>query len=208
MVWFSGGFCILCGFPGTQNNFHKIFGLMEPIDIIKKFYQPGTKSYATLVHHSEQVTQKALTVAAKVPHLEPDLDFIAEAAMLHDIGIHATVAESLGCHGRHPYLLHGTLGRKMLDGLDLPRHALVCERHVGIGISAADIVTHNLPLPIRDMRPVSIEEQIICSADKFFSKNGNGNGREKTVGEILAEIESYGSDKVIRFKSWLELFAA
>jgi len=180
---------------------------MKPIDVITEFYRPGSRSYATLVRHSEQVTQKALAVAASLPHLEPDLEFIAEAAMLHDIGIRGTAAESLGCHGKHPYLLHGTLGRKMLDGLDLPRHALVCERHVGVGISTADIVTHNLPLPIRDMRPVSIEEQIICYADKFFSKNGNGNGCEKSVGEVLAEIEAYGPDKVKRFKTWLEMFA-
>jgi len=180
---------------------------MKPIDVIEAFYRPGSRSYATLVQHSEQVTQKALAVAAKVPHLEPNLDFIAEAAMLHDIGILATDAASLGCHGEHPYLLHGTLGRKMLDGMDLPRHALVCERHVGVGISAADIVAHNLPLPIRDMRPVSIEEQIICYADKFFSKNGNGNGREKTVGEVLEEIGAYGADKVDRFKVWLEKFS-
>jgi len=166
---------------------------MKPIDVIKEFYRPGSRSYATLIHHSEQVTRKALAVAANVPHLEPDLDFIAEAAMLHDIGIRATAAESLGCHGQHPYLLHGTLGRKMLDGLDLPRHALVCERHVGVGISAADIVTHSLPLPIREMRPVSIEEQIICFADKFFSKNGNGNGREKSVKEVLKEFGSLKS---------------
>jgi len=180
---------------------------MKPFDVIKEFYRPGTRSYATLVHHSEQVTQKALTVAGRVPHLEPDLDFIAEAAMLHDIGIRATTAESLGCHGKHPYLLHGTLGRKMLDDLDLPQHALVCERHVGVGISPSDIVTQNLPLPIRDMRPVSIEEQIICYADKFFSKNGNGNGREKSIKEVMAEIEAYGADKVKQFKTWLEMFA-
>lgn len=179
---------------------------MEPIELIKEFYQPGSRGYATLVHHSEQVTQKALGIAEKVPRLEPDLDFIAEAAMLHDIGIVMTAAETLGCSGRHPYLLHGTLGRKMLDEKELPRHALVCERHVGVGISAEDIVTHGLPLPVRDMRPVSIEEQIICYADKFFSKNGNGNGLEKSVAEVLKEIGVYGPGKVERFKGWLKLF--
>jgi uncharacterized protein len=180
---------------------------MQPIDVIKEFYRPGTKSYATLVHHSEQVTQKALAVADRVPHLDPDLDFIAEAAMLHDIGIFETDAASLGCRGRHPYLRHGALGREILENMNLPRHALVCERHVGVGISREDIVAHGLPLPIRDMRPVSIEEQIICYADKFFSKNGNGNGREKPVGEVLAEIEAYGPGKVEQFKTWLEMFA-
>ena len=56
------------------------------------------------------------------------------------------------------------------------------------------------------MRPVSIEEQIICYADKFFSKNGNGNGREKSIAEVLKEIEPYGPDKVKRFEGWLQLF--
>ena len=180
--------------------------MIKPIEIIREFYRTGTRAHATLVHHSEQVTRKALEIAEKVSLLEPDLDFIAEAAMLHDIGIVMTAAETLGCSGRHPYLIHGTLGREMLDEKGLPRHALVCERHVGVGISTADIVSHALPLPVRDMRPVSIEEQIICYADKFFSKNGNGNGREKSVAEVLKEIGVYGPGKVARFKNWLEIF--
>jgi uncharacterized protein len=180
--------------------------LIEPIDIIKEFYRPDTQGYETLVRHSEQVTQKALETADKVPHLDPDRIFIAEAAMLHDIGIFMTDAKILGCSGDHPYLQHGTLGREILDKKGLPRHAMVCERHVGVGISAEDIVTHGLPLPVRDMRPVSIDEQIICYADKFFSKNGNGGGREKTIAEILQEIGSYGPDKIKRFKQWLALF--
>jgi len=179
---------------------------MNPIDIIREFYRPGTKGYEALVRHSEQVTQKALETAEKVPHLQPDRGFIAEAAMLHDIGIFMTDAQMLGCNGDHPYLMHGTLGRAILDKKGLPKHAMVCERHVGVGISAADIVTHGLPLPVRDMRPVSIEEQIICYADKFFSKNGNGNGREKSIPTVLEEIAPYGPEQVDQFKNWLRLF--
>jgi len=179
---------------------------MKPIEIIRKFYRPGSRAYDTLVSHSEQVTQKALDTAAGVPHLEPDPAFIAEAAMLHDIGIFLTDAKLLGCRGAQPYLMHGPLGKELLDKKGLPRHALVCERHVGVGISAKDIVTHGLPLPVRDMLPVSIEEQIICYADKFFSKNGRGGGREKSIAEILPEIEPYGPDKVKRFKGWVALF--
>ncbi len=179
---------------------------MKPIDIINEFYSPGTKNYEALVRHGEQVTQKALETAARVPHLEPDRDFIVEAAMLHDIGIFMTDAQMLGCNGDHPYLMHGILGREILDKRGLPQHALVCERHVGVGISAEDIVSHDLPLPVRDMRPVSIEEQIICYADKFFSKNGNGNGKEKPIPVILKEIAAYGPGKLERFKDWLEMF--
>ena len=179
---------------------------MKPIEIIKEFYHPGTQGYETLVHHSEQVTRKALATAEHVSYLEPDRDFIMEAAMLHDIGIFMTTAKMLGCNGEHPYLMHGTLGREILDKKGMPRHALVCERHVGVGISAEDIVAHALPLPVRDMRPASLEEQIICYADKFFSKNSNGNGQEKSIAEVLKEIGAYGSDKVAQFKRWLEMF--
>ena len=88
----------------------------------------------------------------------------------------------------------------------MSQHALVCERHVGIGITIEEIRLHNLPLPQRDMIPISIEEQIICYADKFFSKNGETEGREKTVGDILNSLQKYGSEKVIRFQKWMQLF--
>ena len=51
-----------------------------------------------------------------------------------------------------------------------PRHALVCERHTGAGLSLEDIIAQNLPVPHRDMLPVSMEEQVVCFADKFYSK--------------------------------------
>jgi len=84
---------------------------------------------------------------------------------------------------------------------------LRCERHVGVGITPEDIDRQGLPLPRRDMRPVSIEEQIICYADKFFSKNGTTPDQEKTVEEITDKLETYGPDKTARFKSWAAMFS-
>jgi uncharacterized protein len=98
------------------------------------------------------------------------------------------------------------LGRALLEAEGLKRHALVCERHVGVGITRRDIRGQRLPLPTRDMLPVTIEEQIICYADKFFSKNGAGSHKEKTVSEILQKLARYGKDKVERFKKWVDLF--
>lgn len=63
---------------------------MQPLKIIQKYYEVGSKSYEILVAHSELVTKKALEIAKKVPHLNPGLKFIEEAAMLHDIGIFLT----------------------------------------------------------------------------------------------------------------------
>lgn len=179
---------------------------MNPIDLIREYYDPAGKAYGLLLRHAEQVTRKALAVAARLNGTAPDLAFIESAAMLHDIGIFLTDAPVLGCTGNRPYLCHGVLGRKLLEEAGLPRHALVCERHVGVGISREEIVRNNLPLPRRDMRPVSLEERIVCFADKFFSKNGNGNGGEKPLPKILAELAPFGADKVATFREWERRF--
>jgi uncharacterized protein len=126
--------------------------------------------------------------------------------MLHDIGIFRTDSPVLGCHGSEPYIRHGVLGREILDALGYPRHGLVCERHVGVGISAADVRRWGLPLPERDMRPVSIEEEIVCYADKFFSKDGGGASSEKSVAEIAASLGLYGAEQADRFLRWVDRF--
>ena len=56
------------------------------------------------------------------------------------------------------------------------------------------------------MIPVSIEEQIVCFADKFFSKNGNSQPSEKSIADIIDSLRRYGPDKVQRFKSWVQMF--
>lgn len=180
---------------------------MNPIDILAEYYKPGSKAFDILVDHGEQVARKALTVAERIPHLKPDLEFIENAAMLHDIGILETDSPGLGCKGKHPYVCHGVLGRKLLESCEVSAYGLICERHIGVGISAADVRQQNLPLPARDMLPESIEEQIICYADKFFSKNGNGRkAEEKPVEQIIDGLQPYGPEKVKRFQRWVKIF--
>ena len=179
---------------------------MNPIDIIDKYYKSNSRAYEILIQHGKQVARKALDAAKKVPQLNPDLDFIKEAAMLHDIGMFLTNATELGCKGKNPYICHGYLGREILEKLGLPRHALVCERHVGVGITVEDIKNYALPLPKRDMLPVSIEEQIICFADKFFSKKRDSLKKEKSVEDIKQYLKPYGLEKVRRFQFWVDLF--
>ena len=181
---------------------------MNPIDILAKFYDRHSKAFEILVEHGREVVEKALRAAEKVAHLQPDLNFIKDAAILHDIGILHTNSPGLGCHGKYPYICHGFLGRELLDSLGLPEYGRICERHVGVGISIDDIRSFHLPLPARDMVPISIEEQIICYADKFFSKNGksrNKNG-EKSIDHIIESLKPYGADKVERFQKWVEMF--
>lgn len=183
---------------------------MNPLDVIARYYDRRSKAFEILVEHGQQVAQKALRAAANVADLQPNFEFIKNAAMLHDVGILYTESPGLGCHGKYPYICHGFLGRELLDSIGLPGYGLACERHVGAGISLEDIKRFNLPLPMRDMLPVSIEEQIICYADKFFSKNGNGRRKKgaKSIQQIAESLQPYGQDKVERFKSWAEMFEA
>ncbi len=178
----------------------------DPLEIIEQVCERDSLAFRILVVHGELVAGKADAIAARVAHLNPDVRFIEEAALLHDIGMILTNSPKLGCHGQHPYVCHGVLGRELLEKRGLPRHAMVCERHVGVGISREDIRVQQLPLPDRDMLPQSIEEQIICYADKFYSKNGNSAGYEKSVEQILKKLQKYGSDKTRRFQDWVELF--
>jgi uncharacterized protein len=179
---------------------------MDPVKIIEEYYRPESRAYHFLVHHSRMVAGKALNIAQRIMHLKPDSDFIHEAAMLHDIGIFFTNEPAIGCHGDKAYICHGYLGRELLEKAGFPKYGLVCERHVGVGISLEDIVQRNLPLPRRDMVPLTLEEQIICFADKFFSKDTEILLKEKPLERVRKEIAKFGDEKLSRFDEWLKLF--
>lgn len=179
---------------------------MNVIKIIEKYYEPDSKAYRFLVHHGMLVARKALEVAERVKELNPDFRFIEEAAILHDIGIFMTYAPKIGCFGFHPYICHGYLGRELLEKEGLQRHARVCENHVGVGLTKVDIEINNFPLPKRDMIPETLEEKIICFADKFYSKDENFLERQKSLPEIKKMIERYGEEKLRQFEEWLIFF--
>jgi uncharacterized protein len=179
---------------------------VDPLEVINKYYGPGSKAHYFLVHHSRLVSRKAVEIGRRVGHLAPDLTFIEEAALLHDIGIFYTDAPRLGCFGHKDYLCHGYLGRELLEKEGLPHHALVCERHVGMGITLEEIRNNELPLPPRDMVPLSVEEKIVCLADKFFSKSNHDLLHEKPLENVREMIAAYGRDKLEIFDDWLKLF--
>lgn len=177
---------------------------MDPLTIIEKYFKKGTKAYDLYIAHVSLVTAKALTVAKRVPELKPDLQFIYEAGMLHDIGIALVHAPGLGCVGDAPYMAHGYLGRELLVKEGLPKHALVCERHTGVGLRIDE--TRKLGLPERDMLPQTVEEEIICFADEFFTKDPDCLLEERSLSEIRDGLARYGGEKVKTFDSWCKKF--
>ncbi len=177
---------------------------MNPLNIIQKYYKPNTPIYNILISHSKLVSEKALQIADMHPEMKLDKDFIYEAAMLHDIGMFQTDAPEIYCFGDKPYICHGSIGSEILMREGYPRHALVCERHTGTGISLQEIITANYPIPLRNMIPVSLEEKIICFADKFYSKTKGI--QEKPIEKIRKGLAKHGETSLARFDEWNKLF--
>jgi uncharacterized protein len=158
--------------------------------------------------HSRHVADLALAIAERLALPQDDRRFIEEAALLHDIGACQVYAPDLGLHGPHPYITHGVHGREILDREGFPLHALVCERHTGVGLTVEDIIRQDLPLPQRDMCPQTLSEQIICFSDLFYSKKPGRLGERKTVEKIRKKLLPFGDEKVKIFDSWLARFDA
>ena len=124
--------------------------------------------------------------------------------MLHDIGIFRCYAAGIQCFGTEPYICHGRIGAELLRSEGFPRHARVCERHTGAGITKAQIIAQNLPLPQQDFLPETMEEKVICYADKFFSKTHLD--REKTIEQAERSLSKFGDEGVLRFREWEKCF--
>jgi uncharacterized protein len=158
--------------------------------------------------HGRAVAGLALNVCRGLGLPEDECRFVEEAAMLHDIGVSRVIAPKLGLEQGFPYLMHGIIGRDILEKEGLPRHALVCERHIGVGLTVEDIIRQGLPLPQRDMSPISTVEQVICFADLFFSKNPDKISHQKSPEKVKNKLSAFGEGKALIFDRWMKQFGA
>ncbi|MBP5338625.1 MAG: phosphohydrolase [Prevotella sp.] len=174
--------------------------------IIDNYYPEAENDLRQLLlRHSRQVADRCLLIAQRHPELHLDEAFLEEAAMLHDIGIRWCHAPSIFCQGHEPYIRHGLLGGQLLRQKGLERHARVCERHTGTGITREQIEAQGLPLPLDGCYcPETLEEQLVCYADKFYSKSRPD--RELTVEQAAQSLAKFGQDGVRKFLEWAEKF--
>lgn len=172
--------------------------------IIDKYYTEENELRRILLIHSRSVADKALKIVDSHPELHLDRQFVEEAAMLHDIGIFLTDAPGIQCFGSQPYICHGRIGAELMRKEGYDRHARVCERHTGAGITLAEIEKQQLPLPHQDFLPETLEEQLICYADKFYSKTHLDG--EKSTEKAIKSLTKFGEDGVARFRHWIDIF--
>ena len=206
---------------------------MDYLALIHRYYPEDNALRRMLLHHSRQVCARALRIVERHPELGANCHLVEAGAMLHDIGIFLTDAPGIHCHGTAHYILHGSLGAQLLrnEAKQLKKEKLqeeqlkaeqpqaiqlqeelhfyealarICERHTGTGLTRQTIIERGLPDPQQDLLPETIEEQIICYADKFYSKSHLE--RERTIPQTLQSLEKFGDEGVEKFRHWTELF--
>ena len=206
---------------------------MDYLALLHRYYPEDNALRRMLLHHSRQVCARALQIVERHPELGANRNLVETGAMLHDIGIFLTDAPGIHCHGTAHYILHGSLGAQLLrneaeqlkkekqqaeqlkeeqlQAIQLQEElhfyealARICERHTGTGLTRQTIIERGLPDPQQDLLPETIEEQIICYADKFYSKSHLE--RERTIPQTLQSLEKFGDEGVEKFRHWTELF--
>lgn len=174
--------------------------------IIFENYPEKSIAFKYYYTHCIKVTELALKIIDQNKHLKINKEIVTFGAMLHDIGIIQTDAPEIGCFGKYPYIAHTYLGREMLEQEGLYDIAPICERHIGVGLTKEDIIKADFPLPHRDMIPISLEEKLICYADKFYSKSDKHLTIPRSVEKIRKKMLKYGEDKIRKFEELASLF--
>lgn len=178
---------------------------MDVNEIIDRYYPQDDELKDIYMTHARAVSDFALSLAHRHPELALDEQFIHEAAMLHDIGIFLTDAPRIHCHGTEQYLCHGYLGAQLLRSLGYERHARVCERHTGTGLTKEVILQNGWNLPPRDFLPETLEEQLICFADKFFSKT-KFLDHPRTFEQVVESMAKISTESVEKVQEWARIF--
>ena len=177
---------------------------MNVFEIIDRYYPEPSNLRRVLLVHSWQVAEKSLEVARKHPELHLDEMLLFDGAMLHDIGIFLTHAPGIFCEGTADYLLHGYYGGRLLRREGLDALARICERHTGTGLSTADFEKRGLEVPDVGLTPETLEEKVVCYADKFYSKSSLY--RLRTAEDVVRSLAKFGDEVTSRFLEWHSLF--
>ena len=152
--------------------------MMNALAVIDKFYPRNDELRQLLLNHSWKVATHALRCAAAHPELSVDRALVVRGSLLHDIGIFATNA---------PFI-----GAQLLRTLGMEAEARICERHTGAGLTP-------------DFLPESLEEKLVCYADKFYSKSRPD--QTFSFEQIHAALLRFGADGAARFTQWHEMFS-
>jgi uncharacterized protein len=146
------------------------------LDLLKRLKVP-----LSVRRHSEKVADKAIEIALKIKKAKIDINLIEIGALLHDIGRVKT----------HSFK-HAVIGGKLLKQRGFSdKLARICETHILGGLDKED--AKNVGLPEKSYLPSSLEEKIICLADKHMAGT-----REVSIQERFNRwFSKYGKSKIL-----------
>lgn len=155
------------------------------------FFHFQNKSDAALLFHSNHVSYIANQIYEQLKNSNPTLKFdqelVSVGALLHDIG--RTKTHDIN---------HGIVGGEMIRTQFSNEVARIAETHIGGGIPKEESII--LGLPAKDYVPVTLEEKIVCFADKLvdydFIKDENNNyliKKSYTFNNIENEVKKLGN---------------
>jgi uncharacterized protein (TIGR00295 family) len=127
----------------------------QAIQILKENY-----TLPQVINHCLAVTEFALKLTENLRHkeLEIDAELVEVGSLLHDIGRSKTHTVD-----------HAVVGGQIAESLGLPESVVnIIKRHVGAGITAAE--AQEFGWPKGNYMPESIEEKIVCYADKRIER--------------------------------------
>ncbi|MFA5776697.1 MAG: HD domain-containing protein [Patescibacteria group bacterium] len=124
-----------------------------------------------------------LEIAKQLAPNDVNGELLKTGALVHDIGVYKCYDEDLNPDkSLPPYIQHGFIGFDILKNEGFPLE--VCRfavTHTATGFTKEDIERENLPYEKMDYIPVSVEEELVCYADKFHSKYPSFNTYEEQV---------------------------
>ncbi len=131
--------------------------------------------------HSEKVADKAMEISRKIKKAKVDMNLIEIGALLHDVGRTKT----------HSFK-HALIGGKILKERGFSEKlARICETHILGGLDKED--AKEVGLPEKDYLPLTLEEKIICLADKHMAGT-----REVSIKERFnIWFRKYGRSKIL-----------
>jgi uncharacterized protein len=162
----------------SNNNFTNSYPTKEEaIQIMKKL------GLATnIINHELAVMRRARDISHNITKLDVNIELVKIGAIFHDIG-------RIKSHGMD----HGPIGGKMLRILGISENiALITERHTMAGITVEEAKQFDLPL--QSYLPESIEEKIVCLADKYFMGTKNVSIEQR----FQRWIDKYGKTTFLR----------
>lgn len=122
------------------------------LDLLRKLKVPYS-----IRRHSIKVAEKAVEIASRIKKTKVNINLVEVGALLHDIGRSKT-------HGFN----HALIGGKILRARGFPEGlARICETHLLGGLDKED--AQLVGLPAKNYIPLTLEEKIICLADKLLS---------------------------------------